>query len=225
MTDISTMPGQKRRIDWEAIERIYRTGTRSLKSIADEYGVSDAGIIKRIKRDGWTKDLSARIRQKADEKVSKLIVSEKVSAQTRISENEVVEANAALQANVRREQRGDIQRARRLSMDLLGELEFATGNLETMKQLGELMASPDDKGIDKLNEIYRKVTGMTGRVTNIKQLADTLKTLVALEREAFGIDTAQDNNQPGEISAMLVLLGQQRSTMPVVPSPLLLCAD
>ena len=214
----------KKPVDWVAIEFAYRSGLRTLRSLAEEFNVSNVGILKRAKRDGWIKDLSAKIRQKADEKVSKQAVSKEVSKQTRISENELVEANAALQANVRREQRGDIQRARRLSMDLLGELEFATGNLEMMKQLGELMSSPDDKGIDKLNEIYRKVTGMTGRVTNIKQLAETLKTLVALEREAFGIDTAQDN-QPGEISAMLVLLGQQRSTMPVVPSPLLLCAD
>lgn len=52
-------------VDWDAVEREYRIGLRSLKDIGVEFGVSDAGIIKRAKRDGWVRDLSARIESKA----------------------------------------------------------------------------------------------------------------------------------------------------------------
>ena len=51
-------------VDWEAVEREYCFGLRTLKDIGAEFGVSDAGIIKRAKRDGWVRDLSSKIRAK-----------------------------------------------------------------------------------------------------------------------------------------------------------------
>lgn len=178
----------KKVIDWEAVELQYRSGIRSLKDIGAEFGVSDAGILKRAKRDCWTRDLSAKIKAKADAKVSADAVSAEVSARTKVAEKEVVEANAELQARIRREQRTDISRSRKLVMSLLDELEEQTGNIELYKQLGELLYAPDDKGVDKLNELYNKVISLGGRTGTMKSLADSLKTLVALEREAFGID-------------------------------------
>ena len=61
----------KKDIDWEAVEFHYRAGIRSLKSIGAEFGVSDAGILKRAKRDGWSRDLAAKIRAKADSMVGR----------------------------------------------------------------------------------------------------------------------------------------------------------
>lgn len=185
---------EKRAIDWEAVELQYRAGIRSLKDIGAEFGVSDAGILKRAKRDGWTRDLSAKIKAKADAKVSADAVSAEVSALTKVAEREIVEANAELQARVRREQRKDIQRSRKLVMSLLGELEHQTEHRELYEQLGELMYAPDEKGVDKLNEIYRKAMSLQGRTGTMKSLSDSLKTLVALEREAFGIDGGKDDD-------------------------------
>lgn len=178
----------KQSIDWDAVELEYRAGVKSLKAIGAEFGVSDAGILKRAKRDDWTRDLAAKIKAKADAKVSASVVSDEVSALTKVAEKEIVEANAELQARIRREQRTDITRSRTLVMSLLGELEEQTGNLPLYKQLGELLYAPDDKGVDKLNELYHKVISLGGRTGTMKSLADSLKTLVALEREAFGID-------------------------------------
>ena len=39
--------------DWEAIEREFRAGIRSLREIGAEYGVTEGAIRKRAKRDGW----------------------------------------------------------------------------------------------------------------------------------------------------------------------------
>lgn len=178
----------KSAIDWESVELEYRAGVKSLKVIGGEFGVSDAGILKRAKRDGWDRDLSAKIKAKADAKVSASVVSAEVSALTKVAEKEIVEANAELQARIRREQRVDITRSRTLVMALLTELEDQTGNIDLYRQLGELLYKPDDKGVDKLNELYHKVISLSGRTGTMKSLADSLKTLVALEREAFGID-------------------------------------
>lgn len=43
-------------VDWIAIEGLYRSGTRSTRDIANEYGLSHEAIRKRARKDGWTKD-------------------------------------------------------------------------------------------------------------------------------------------------------------------------
>jgi hypothetical protein len=174
-------------IDWEAVEIQYRAGIRSLKDIGAEFGVSDAGILKRAKRDGWARDLKAKIQAKADAKVSASLVSGEVSAQTRVAESQVIEAEATTQATIRISQRKDIARSRRLAMALLEELEIVTGNRELFDELGEILRSPDERGNDKRNDLYNKVISSAGRVDSMKKLAETLKTLVALEREAYGL--------------------------------------
>lgn len=68
------------------------------------------------------------------------------------------------------------------------ELELQTDGIELLKQLGVLMYSPDDKGVDKLNDLYNKVISLSGRSGTLKSLVDSLKVMIHLEREAFGLD-------------------------------------
>jgi hypothetical protein len=51
--------------DWDRIELDYRAGIKTLREIADEQGITHGAINKRAKRDGWVRDLSAKIRAKA----------------------------------------------------------------------------------------------------------------------------------------------------------------
>lgn len=76
-------------IDWESVEGAYRAGIRSLKDIGAEFGVSDAGIIKRAKRDGWARNLAAKIAARAEAKVSAAVVSDLVSAQRAFNEERI----------------------------------------------------------------------------------------------------------------------------------------
>ena len=194
-------------IDWESVEIQYRAGIRSLKDIGREFDVSDAAIVKRAKRDGWTRDLKAKIRAKAESKVSESLVSAEVSAQTRVREREVIEANATAIADVRLAHRSDIRRSRELTNKLLDELEGLTDNRELFAQLGELMHSPDDKGMDRLNDLYRKVVELPNRTKVMKDLAETLKTLIALERQAYNLDE-QQHEEPYEDRLRRVLGGE-----------------
>ena len=87
-------------IDWEAIERDYRAGVRSLREMGDAYGVTHGAIRKRALRDGWVRDLGAKIRAKAESLVSADAVSDPVSMDTKKAiEREIVEVNAQLQAS------------------------------------------------------------------------------------------------------------------------------
>lgn len=186
----------RKTIDWEAVEIQYRAGIRSLKDIGSEFGVSDAGILKRAKRDGWARDLKGKIQAKADAKVSEALVSAEVSEETKVTEKLTIEVEATVQARIRLSHRKDISRSRSVVMSLLDELEQTCGpeNAALISELGETMRSEDKNGQDKRNDLYNKLMGLGGRAKTMKDLGDSLKTLVGLEREAHGINTDQGSS-------------------------------
>ena len=189
--------------DWEAIERAYRAGLLSIREIASTQGITHGAINKRAKRDGWERDLKAKIQAKADSLVSKRTVSTEVSTKQADTEREIIEVNAEVIANVRMAHRGDISRGRRLTNKLLDELEGLTDNRELFDQLGELMREPDDSGFDKRNELYGKVISLPGRSKTMKEMAEILKTLISLERQAYDLDTKSGGNDADELSKMM----------------------
>ncbi|WP_312055840.1 hypothetical protein [Pantoea brenneri] len=189
--------------DWEAIESAYRAGLMSIREIASQHGITHGAINKRAKRDGWERDLKAKIKAKADTLVSKREVSRQVSTETATSERILIEANAEVIATVRMEHRGDIRRARNIASSLFGELEAQCADVGALEQLGDLMFNPDDKGQDKLNEIYHKVISMPGRVKSMKDLSDTLKTLIGLERQAYDIDGPAGDDTSKKLSDLM----------------------
>lgn len=73
------VPQEKKTPDWERIEADYRAGLLSVREIAASQGITHGAINKRAKRDGWERDLAAKIRAKADALVSKREVSTLVS--------------------------------------------------------------------------------------------------------------------------------------------------
>jgi len=189
--------------DWEAIERAYRAGVLSVREIAAAHEVSHTAINKRAKRDGWDRDLKAKIKAKADALVSKREVSTEVSSKQAETEREIIELNAQVIANIRMAHRGDISRSRRLTNKLLDELEGLTDNRDLFEELGELMRNPDDNGQDKRNDLYNKIIDLPGRTKTMKELAETLKTLVALERQAYDLDVKQGGSEEDTLSKLM----------------------
>jgi len=189
--------------DWEAIESAYRAGLMSIREIASQQGITHTAINKRAKKERWERDLKAKIKAKAESLVSKREVSRQVSSEKMVSERQLIEANAEVIANVRMEHRGDIRRARNIANSLFDELEAECTDVPALQQLGELMYQPDDKGYDKLNEIYHKVISMPGRVKSMKDLSDTLKTLIGLERQAYDIDGPTGDESTKKLSDLM----------------------
>lgn len=190
--------------DWERIELDYRAGIKSLREIADGSGVSHVSINKRAKKLGWVRDLSAKIKAKADELVNRAVVNTPVYSATSVNERNTVDANAQDMANVRLSQRKDIQRSRKILMSLFDELELQVGqeNVELLEQLGELLRDEDDKGQDKRNDLYNKIISLGGRANTMRLLGDSLQKVVALERQAFGLDD-KDNAPVDALTSLL----------------------
>ena len=162
--------------DWERIELDYRAGIKTLRQIADENSITHGAINKRAKRDGWERDLSQKIKAKAEALVSKTLVSNEVSKERRIAERDVVDAGANAIVEVRLGQRRDIQRSRTLSMALMEELEAMVGRdtVELMSKLGELMRDENSRGVDRLNDLYHKIISLPDRVKAMKDLSECL---------------------------------------------------
>ena len=169
-------------IDWQSVELQYRAGIKTLAAIGSEFGISDAGIIKRAKRDGWTRDLKVRIKAATEAKLAELASPERLA-----SEELVVSANANLQVETVKRQRASIDKLSGLSEKLTDELIHETVNLELYEKLGELMYAPDEKGKDKLNEIYKKVISSGSRIGSFRSLIESQKTLIGLQRQNVGL--------------------------------------
>lgn len=181
--------------DWEAIESAYRAGLMSLREIASQHSISEGAIRKRAKRDDWSRDLSAKIKERAEDLVRKQEVRKQVRAESSLTERVLIEANAEVIATVRMEHRGDIRRARELANTLFDELAAECADLSALEELGDLLRNPDDKGMDRLNDAYNKVISMPSRVKSMKDLSDSLKTLIGLEREAYSITSMAENKE------------------------------
>ncbi|EMJ3153907.1 TPA: hypothetical protein ACVU0F_004312 [Yersinia enterocolitica] len=194
--------------DWEAIESAYRAGLMSIREIASQHGITHGAINKRAKRDGWERDLKAKIKAKADALVSKREVSTQVSTEKALSERILIEANAEVIANVRMEHRGDIRRAREITNALFDELGAECADIESLRKLGELMLDPDENGRDRLNEVYQSIIALPERVKAVKALSDAMKNLIGLERQAYDIGEDKGDNVVSKLSDLMDSLSQ-----------------
>lgn len=192
--------------DWEAIERAYRAGVLSVREIAAAHEVSHTAINKRAKREGWDRDLKAKIKAKADALVSKREVSTEVSSKQAETEREIIELNAEVIANIRMAHRGDISRSRRLTNKLLDELESLTDEQGTIKELIDQLKDGDHEDGEAMADVLalaKKMSALPARTKTMKELAETLKTLVALERQAYDLDIKQGGSEEDTLSKLM----------------------
>ncbi|WP_145556013.1 hypothetical protein [Yersinia canariae] len=194
--------------DWEAIESAYRAGLMSLREIASQHNISEGAIRKRAKRDDWSRDLSAKIKERAEDLVRKEEVRKQVRTETTLTERVLIEASAEVIANVRMEHRGDIRRAREITSALFDELGAECADIESLRKLGELMLDPDENGRDRLNEVYQSIIALPERVKAVKALSDAMKNLIGLERQAYDIGDDKGDNAVSKLSDLMDSLSQ-----------------
>lgn len=194
------MSQEKPAPDWERIEADYRAGVLSVREIASASSVSHTAIQKRAKREGWERDLAAKIAAKAEALVAKREVAKLVASGKVATERQIIEANAERIAQVRGEHRAIGNRVGTLGLALLTELEQQTASIEDLEALGELLRAPGADGMDRLNDLYRKIISTPGRVDSAKKVAETLKHAIGMEREAYGLDEKKSTEGAGDIT-------------------------
>lgn len=197
----------RKAVDWEAMRPDWVAGIKSVLQLSEEYGVSRAAILKHWGKEGLERDLAGKIKAKADALVTQSLVTSQVTPEGRVTEREVIDVNAKKNAEIQINERKDVSKARSVLMSLFAELESQVANKELYEQLGEMMHSPDDKGIDRRYELYQKVTSFGGRVDSMKKLGEALKTAVELERKVYKIDdTADEESKSQKVSVEVQFL-------------------
>jgi hypothetical protein len=212
--------------DWERIENDFRAGLLSVREIAVAQGVSHVAIGKRAKREGWTRDLAAKIKAKAEALVTSRTVTKEVTAERAVTDQALIEANAEVIATVRLNHRKDIGRARTLAMSLLDELTHQTGNTELYEKLAELLLDGSDEkdgaAETKRWQAFQAAMSLGGRTKVMKDLADTLHKLIGLEREAYGLVEAKKlelSGKDGKPLAARELTDEQLAAIAAGPLP------
>lgn len=183
---------ERKVIDWEAVELDYRSGILTIRNIGVKHGVSHTLVNRKAKDGGWARDLKERIKLKAEALVSKAAVSGGVAVETLDAE---VNANAMVIANVVLSHRTDVGKGRSLTRKLLQELEGQCDNPDLLKQLADILLAPEDgdseaatKRKERMYEQFNRALSLGGRVDTMKKLADSLKSMVELERKVYGIN-------------------------------------
>lgn len=193
----STEVAKRPKVDWEAVEREYRGGILSLREIAEIHpGTNHVAIARKAKKEGWERNLSEKIKAKADALVTKQSVTAGVTEKGRVTEQQVIETNAQAIVNVRLSHRAGLCEGREIIKAMMAELSSQCGekNADLLRQLGDMMRAPDEYGNDKLNDLYLKIVSLPGRAKTMKDLADSMVKLIDKERQAFDID--KDTTDP-----------------------------
>lgn len=207
--------------DLVRLEVDYRAGVLTIREIGLKHGMSHVMVLKhaRAANPPWERDLKSRIKAKADDIVNKITANSEASARGEITvpvtetlagnrpvvteqdEAEVVQVNAMAQAQVRLRHRDAIKRFRVLALRLLCEIEAQTELVPHFGTLREkldqaLRANPEDVSALLARSDVEALLSTPTRVKPLKDLAEVLRTLIALEREAFGIAAIKADEEP-----------------------------
>jgi hypothetical protein len=186
----------RKKPDWEAIERQYRLGQKSMRVIADEYGVNVSNISRRAKRDGWVQDKSDEIRQRTN---ASLAAQQERNTPTREDIEVAVQTNRQVIINHRK----SIKSGQHLVDLLHSQLQQAAEHrAEIEDEIFDATQGEDGKPDLKRRNAMLKAVSLPAHVGTLRDLSTALKNLVALERQAFNIDS-QSSGDTDPVSNLL----------------------
>lgn len=176
--------------DWEAIEREYRAGQLSVSEIARQHGCSHTAINKKAKANHWLRNLVERVRERIETK----LVSEEVSE---TNASAAVETAADRGVALVRSHRKDIGAGRLIVGVLMQELQETVAKRDEVEE-----AIHDDTPHhtdSKRRALMMRAVSLPSRAATVRELSQTLKNLIPLERQAFNIDAkpGDDPTDPG----------------------------
>lgn len=186
--------------DWEAIERAYRAGALSIRTIADRNGISDTAIRKKAKASGWVRDLSEQVRKEVR---NKLVRGEVRDGQCANPERdaEIVEEAAEEGATVVRSHRRDIRKAPNLANLLMDDLLTTIQQRESIEDAIEEETRDDSNGMRRANMLG--AVSLPSNAKTLFQLSSAMKNLQVLERQAFNLDDKEQSSDVDELSNLM----------------------
>lgn len=198
----------RRKADWEAVERDYRTGQFTDGELEAKHGVSRENIVRRRKNDRksdptrWAKDLATHVRAATNALLMQDLVTSNVTEHHK-NITDTVLVTAEVNKQVILGHRTDIKNLRDLTAGLMSELAQSAMAVAEQDELAELLATlqdgkpPAGKQLERSQALVRKALELPGRIASAKALAETFTRLQLLERTAFGLDEKSQPEDPG----------------------------
>lgn len=186
--------------DWEAIERAYRAGALSIRTIAERNRISDTAIRKKAKVSGWVRDLSEQVRKEVRNKLVRGEVREDQCANPE-HDAEIVEEAAEEGARVVRSHRRDIRKATNLANLLMDDLLSTIQRREEIEEDIEAETAEDSNGMRRASMLA--AVALPSNSKTLFQLSSAMKNLQVLERQAYGLDEKEKTDEADELSKMM----------------------
>lgn len=195
-------------IDWDAIEKQYRLGTKSNTQLATEFGVQPSSIGRRAEKYGWVVDKAEEVEAVRN---SLLIQAASGNARPNASPSALeVQAAGIAQAGVVTRHQADLRREASIADMMLDHIESAISVMTKGDDIVKFVrdASSDDEAASKVSEMLRKAFGRSSIVDDFKKVSETKSRIRKDEREAHGID--RDSNKPtSPYEALLLEVGKK----------------
>ncbi len=119
----------RKSIDWESVEASYRSGSPSVRALAEKHNLTEGAIRKRAVKEGWVRDLTDKVLAATKEK----LVRTKVRTEsTQRTDAEIVEDESELRAGLVLAHRSDLAQWRSIANKLceaLKEIEVDEDNI------------------------------------------------------------------------------------------------
>jgi hypothetical protein len=155
------MPAERKDLDWDAIERDYRIGIKTLREIASSFGITHGAITRRAKKYEWSRDLSARIEFKREELVSKALVSKSASRHDEVS---IIKSKAELQAGAILEESDEIKRLKSIADNFEKELYSDEEDFENPVDFAGIRFD-----LQKRTSILKQLTEIKEKIINLRR--------------------------------------------------------
>lgn len=204
------------RVDWDAVERDYRTGRFTLRELERMHGRSAGQICRRAQAEGWTQDLRELVRQATSAAIIRDLAAAATTGAQQSATQQVL-AVAEVIKDVTLRHRKDVAAARAMTMDLLAELQATTMSQAELQRF--LATNLDEATPERRAEMLRQfgdLLKLHTRIASMQKLSDAMQRTQTLERRAFGISdddtgaTALDSMSDTDLEAEIERLAAIR---------------
>ena len=196
--------------DWDRISRLWSSGVPT-QVIATQTGLAASTIALKARSGKWVRDQDALLTAADVRKhafrvgVSRVLALDPADAEDLIDEARTLNDHD-LQAIIVQLHRRHVTKYRTLADTLFEELRAATEGREIYEQVAALasLTAGDPTASDQISRLYAKIVSLPQRISSLKQLVETAKIIVAIERESFGLKPIDYDDKAQRAAALAV---------------------
>jgi len=187
-------------IDWDPIQREYCLAQVTVRNLAATHGIDPTALVRKAKKEGWVRSKRAEVKALSEHQ---LLMAENGNANPKTTPSQLdVAAAATVRTNIVLAHRRDALRARTLAMTMMAELQAMTEAPVLIRDLQACLAQCQ-AGEEIPHAILARADTLLGQALTLdnrsgilKSLLDALAKVVAIEREAFGINEPEPPKPP-----------------------------